>query len=121
MIVTAWVCWGGGWYDNNPHPEVYKKMYPDTEFNLRRIILTFKSPWPEGHDGQGEVDFNISSTFVKHLKLFLPRKTKKIQKKDIWAFLRHFTFIFYLSKVTKTTSPQVILDVKFPALSKSTV
>ena len=49
------------------------------------------------------------------------RKTKTIQKKSIWSFLRHFTSIFYLSKVTKTIFPQVIFDVKFPALFESAV
>ena len=48
----------------------------------------------------------------------LPRKTKTIQKRGIWSFLRHFTLIFHLSKVAKTIYPQVIFDVKFPALFK---
>ena len=51
----------------------------------------------------------------------LPRKTKKLQKKGIWSFLRHLTLIFYLSKVIKTIFPQGIFDVKFPALFKSAV
>ena len=55
------------------------------------------------------------------LNVCLPRKTKTIQKKAIWSFLRHLTLIFYLSKVTKTIFPQVIFDVKFPALFKSAV
>ena len=53
------------------------------------------------------------------LNVFLPRKTKTIQKKAIWSFLKHFTLILYLSKVTKTIFPQSIFDVKFPALFKS--
>ena len=44
-----------------------------------------------------------------------------VQKKGIWSFLRHLTLIFYLSKVSKTIFPQVIFDVKFPALFKSAV
>ena len=55
------------------------------------------------------------------LNVCLPRKTKTIQKKSIWSFLRHLTLIFYLSKVTKTIFPQDIFDVKLPALSKSAV
>ena len=53
------------------------------------------------------------------LNVCLPRKTKTIQKKGIWSFLRHLTLIFYLSKVTKTIFPQVIFYVKFAALFKS--
>ena len=53
------------------------------------------------------------------LNVCLPRKTKTIQKKDIWSFLRHLTIIFYLSKVTNTIYLQVIFDVKFPAVFKS--
>ena len=55
------------------------------------------------------------------LNVCLPRKTKTIRKKSIWSFLRHLTLIVYLSKVTKTIFPQVIFDVKFPALFKSAV
>ena len=55
------------------------------------------------------------------LNICLPRKTKTIKNKGIWSFLRHMTLIFYLSKVTKTIFPQVIFDVKFPALFKSSV
>ena len=55
------------------------------------------------------------------LNVCLHRKTKKIQNKGIWSFLRHLTLIFYHSKVTKTIYLQVIFDVKFPALIKSAV
>ena len=57
----------------------------------------------------------------KILNVCSPRKTKTIQKKGIWSFLRHLTLVFYLSKVTITIFPQVIFDVKFPALFKSAV
>ena len=53
MIVTAWVClglpdvcvcgWGGG--DNNPQPEVYKKMYPgrvQSKKNRLNLQVTLK-------------------------------------------------------------------------------
>ena len=53
------------------------------------------------------------------LNVCSPRETKTIQKRGIWSFLRHLTLIFYLYKVTKTIFPQVISDVKFPALFKS--
>ena len=56
-----------------------------------------------------------------HLERWFTQKTKTIQKKGIWSFLRHLTLIFYLSKATKTIFPQVIFDVKFPALLKSAV
>ena len=119
MIVSVWVCLGGC-CDNNPQPEVYKKMYLGTEFNLRKIVLTFKSPrkltwrswwsrWP------------FHRLLWSILNVFLPRKTKTTQKKGICSFLRHFTLIFYLPKVIKTIFPQVIFDVKFPALFKSAV
>ena len=55
------------------------------------------------------------------LNVCLPRKTKAIQKKGIWSFLRHLTLIFYHSKVTKTIFPKVIFDMKFPVLFKSAV
>ena len=115
---------GGGCCDNNPQPEVYKRIYPGTEFNLRKIVLTFKVTL--------KIDLKVMMVKVMYtltfhrllwsiLNVCLPRKTKKIQKKGIWSFFRHFTFIFYLSKVTKTIFPKVIFDVKFPALFKSAV
>ena len=55
------------------------------------------------------------------LNVCLHRKTKTIQKKGIWSFLRHLTLIFYLSKITKTIFPQVMFDVKFPVIFKSAV
>ena len=55
------------------------------------------------------------------LNFCLSRKTKTIQKKGIWSFLRHLTLIFYHSKVTKTIFPQFIFQVKFPDLFKSAV
>ena len=55
------------------------------------------------------------------LNVCLLRKTKALQEKYIWLFLRHLNFILYLSKVTKTIFPQAIFDVKFPALFKSAV
>ena len=55
------------------------------------------------------------------LNIRLHRKTKRIQKKDIWSFLRHWTLIFHLSKVTKTIFPEVIFDEKFPDLFKFAV
>ena len=55
------------------------------------------------------------------LNICLPRKTKTIQKKGIWSFLRHLTLIIYLSKVTKTIFTQLIFYVKFLALFKPAV
>ena len=55
--------------------------------------------------------------FWSILIVCLPRKTKTIQKKGIWSFLRHLTLIFYLSKVTKTIFPRVIFTLNFPFFS----
>ena len=91
MVVTVWVCLGGC-CDNNPQSSILEKSsWPSSHLENS----------PEGHDGQGDVHLNISSTFV--------------------LFFRHLTSIFYLSKVTKTVFPQVIFDMKFPALFKSAV
>ena len=65
-----------------------KKIYPGTEFNLRKIVLTFKSPWKlhEGHDGQGDAHLNISSTFVKHLEcLFTPKNQENSEKGHLFV------------------------------------
>ena len=79
------------------------------------------STWPEGHDGQGDVHVTFHRLLWSILNVCLPRKTKKIQKKGIWSFLKHLTLTFYLSKVTKTIFPQLIFGVKFLALFKSAV
>ena len=95
---------GGGCYHNNPQPEVYKKnLKIDLKVMMINAVYTL--------------------TFHRLLRSILnvcsPRKTKTIQKKGIWSFLRYFTLIFYLSKLTRTIFPRVIFDVKFPALFKS--
>ena len=121
MIVTVWVCLGEC-CDNNPQPEVYKKNLfgHRVQFKNNRLHL------------QVTLKFDLKVMMVKvmytvsfHrllwsiLNVFLPRKTKTIQKKGIWSFLRHLSLIFYLYMVTKTIFSQVIFDVKFPALFKS--
>ena len=114
----------GGCRDNNPQPEVYKKNSSghrvESKKNRLDLQVTLK------------IDLKVMMVKVKPtltfhrllwsiLNDFLPRKTKTIQKKGICSFLRHFALIFYLSKVTKTIFSQIIFDVKFPALFKSTV
>ena len=121
MIFTVWVC-VGECCDNNPQPEVYNKNLPwhrvQSKKNLLDLQVTLK------------VDLKVMMVKVMYtltfhrllwsiLNVCLPRKTKTIQKKRIWSFLRHLTLIFYLSKVTKTIFPRVIFDVKFLALFKS--
>ena len=113
-----------GCCNNNPQPEVYKR-------NLSRHRVQTKK---NNLDLQITLKIDLKAMMIKvmytltfHrllwsiLNVCSPRKTKIIQKKSIWSFLRHLTLIFYLPKVTKTIFPQVIFDVKFPSLFKSAV
>ena len=81
-------------------------------------------PWSEGLK---VMMVKVMYTLTFHQLLWsifnvcLPRKTKTIQEKGNWSFLRRLTLIFCLSKVTKTISSQVTFDVKSPDLFKSAV
>ena len=121
MIFTVWVCFGGC-CDNNPQPEVYKKNLSGHRVQSNK----------NHSDPQVTLKINLKVMMVKvmytltfHrllwsiLNVFLPRKTKTIQKKGIWSFLRHLTLIFYFIKATKNIFPPVIFNVNFPALLKA--
>ena len=79
---------------------------------------THVSQPPETWKGRGTHDKKAPQ---RKQNLLRPRKTKTIQKKGIWLFVRHLTLTFYLSKVLKAIFPQVIFEVKFPAFFKSAV
>ena len=112
-----------GCCDNNPQPKVYEKNLFGHRVQSKKNLelqVTLK------------IDLKVMMVKVMYtltfhrllwriLNVCLPRKSKTIQKKGIGSFFRHFTLIFYLSKFTKTFFPQVIFDVKFPALFKSAV
>ena len=115
-------CVGGG--DNNPEPEVYKKNLSGhilrSKKNLLDLQITLK------------IDLKVTMVKVMYTLTFhqllwsilnacLPWKTKEIQTKGIWSFLRHSTLIFHLYKVTKIIFPQVIFDMKFPVIFKCAV
>ena len=126
MIVTAWVCLGGGGgvMITIHSLKSTKKIYPGTELNLRIIIFTLKSPWKlTWRSSMVKVMYTLTfhRLLWSILNVCLPRKTNTIHKKSIWSFLIHLTLIFHLSKVTKTIFPQVIFYLKFPALFKSAI
>ena len=75
-----------------------KKIYSGIEFNLRKIVLTFKSPWKltRSHDGQGDVNLNISSTFVKHLQPLFTQKNQDNSEKGHLVISHTFDLDFVL-------------------------
>ena len=75
--------------------------------------------WSEGHDGQGDVHLNISSTFVNHLeRLFIPKNQDNLEKGHL-VVSQTFDLNFLPFQGHKSHFPQVIFNVKFPAFFKS--
>ena len=123
MILIGWVSLGRC-YDNNPQPEVYKKYLSGHRVQSKKIHLDLQPTLKiDLKVIMGKVMYTISfhRLLWSILNISSSRKTKTIEKKGIWSFLRHLTINFYHSKVTKTIFPQVMFDVKFPALFKSIV
>ena len=110
----------GGCYDDNPQPAVYKKNLSGHRVQSKKNRLDLQVTL--------KIDLKVMMVKVMYtltfhrlswsiLNVCLPWKTKTIQKKGIWSFLRNFTLIVYLSKVTKTIFPQVTLTWNFPFFS----